>query len=100
GGVQKPQIGLKVPLVIRRDVRLVGRGVVERRNGHGRTPDFVYTLDVRLEITIWFGLAWFGLMTAKGAFCARGRRAWGSSRWLPPARLVRFNRNSGSEPTP
>jgi len=52
GGVQEPQIGLEVALIIRRDVRLVGRIVgrivVERRNGHGRTPEFVYTLDVRL----------------------------------------------------
>ena len=78
GGVQEPQIGLEVAPVIRRDVRLVGRVVVERRNGHARTPEFVYTLDVRLEITTWFGL-----ITAKAHLCTISPSLGFECRWLP-----------------
>ena len=59
GGVQEPQVGLKVALVIGGDVRLVGGLVVERRDGHGRTPELVCTLDVRRSC--------FGLITVKRA---------------------------------
>jgi DNA-binding XRE family transcriptional regulator len=46
-------------LVIGRDVRLVEGVVVKRRDGHGRTPELVCTLDVRRSC--------FGLITVKRA---------------------------------
>src|SRR6185437_12880904 len=79
-GIQEPQIGLKMALVIGSDVRLVGRVVVKRRDGHDWTPESFYALDVRRP--------WSGLMTGKELSTAS--RPLGFDRWLPPARLVRL----------
>jgi hypothetical protein len=46
-GVQEPQVGLEMALVIGRDVRLVGGKVFEDGDGYGCAPELVCTLDVR-----------------------------------------------------
>jgi len=45
-GVQEPQVGLEMALVVGRDVRLVGRVVVEDGDGHGCTPGLIEILDI------------------------------------------------------
>jgi hypothetical protein len=52
-GIEQPQIGLEVPLVVRRDVRQVGGTIIKWEYGHGENPRRSHTEnDPREQYTL------------------------------------------------